>query len=57
MILTVGQAIANLLMVGGMLPVVGIPLPFISYGGTSLIVTMAAIGILVNIGKLGERTD
>ena len=57
MILVVGQAIANLLMVGGMLPVVGIPLPFISYGGTSLIVTMAAIGILVNIGKLGERGD
>ena len=55
MVLVVGQAIANLLMVGGMLPVVGIPLPFISYGGTSLIVTMAAIGILVNIGRLGEN--
>ena len=57
MILVVGQAIANLLMVGGMFPVVGIPLPFISYGGTSLIVTMASVGILVNIGKLGERGD
>ena len=55
MILVVGQAIANLLMVGGMIPVVGVPLPFISYGGTSLIVTMAAIGILVNIGKQGEK--
>ena len=55
MILVVGQAIANLLMVGGMFPVVGVPLPFISYGGTSLIVTMAAIGILVNIGRQGER--
>ena len=55
MLLVVGQAIANLLMVGGMTPVVGIPLPFISYGGTSLIVTMAAIGILVNIGKQGEK--
>ena len=54
MILVVGQAIANLFMVGGMMPVVGVPLPFISYGGTSLIVTMAAIGILVNIGKQGE---
>ena len=57
MILVVGQAIANLLMVGGMIPVVGVPLPFISYGGTSLIVTMAAIGILVNIGKQGEKTS
>ena len=55
MILVVGQAIANLFMVGGMMPVVGVPLPFISYGGTSLIITMAAIGILVNIGKQGER--
>ena len=55
MIIVVGQAIANLLMVGGMFPVVGVPLPFISYGGTSLIVTMASIGILVNIGRQGER--
>lgn len=55
MILIVGQAIGNLFMVGGMFPVVGIPLPFISYGGTSLIVTMAAIGILVNIGRLGKK--
>ncbi|MBQ9441934.1 MAG: cell division protein FtsW [Selenomonadaceae bacterium] len=55
MILVVGQAIANLLMVAGMLPVVGVPLPFISYGGTSLIVTMASIGILVNIGRVSEK--
>ena len=55
MLLVVGQAIANLLMVGGMTPVVGVPLPFISYGGTSLIITMAAIGILVNIGKQGDK--
>ena len=54
MLLVVGQAVANLLMVGGMLPVVGVPLPFISYGGTSLIVTMAAVGILANIGRLGN---
>ena len=54
MILIVGQAIANLLMVGGIFPVVGVPLPFISYGGTSLIVTMASIGILANIGRLGK---
>ena len=57
MILVVGQAIANLLMVGGIIPVVGVPLPFISYGGTSLIVTMAAIGILANIGKQGDKSS
>ena len=56
MILVVGQAIANLLRVGGLIPVVGVPLPFISYGGTSLIITMAAIGILVNVGKQGEKS-
>lgn len=56
MLLVVGQAIANLLMVGGMTPVVGVPLPFISYGGTSLIITMAAIGILVNVGRQGEKS-
>ncbi len=55
MILVVGQAIANLLMVGGMLPVIGVPLPFISYGGTSLIVTMAAVGMLANVGRQGEK--
>ena len=55
MLLVVGQAIANMLMVGGMTPVVGVPLPFMSYGGTSLIITMAAIGILVNVGKQGDK--
>ena len=55
MLLVVGQAIANLFMVGGMMPVVGVPLPFISYGGTSLIITMASIGILTNIGRQGVK--
>lgn len=55
LILIVGQAVANLLMVGGAFPVVGVPLPFISYGGTSLIVTMASMGILINIGLQGDR--
>ncbi len=57
LILIVGQAIANLFMVAGMFPVVGIPLPFISYGGTSLMVTMGAVGILLNIGLHGERRE
>ncbi|MBR3746530.1 MAG: FtsW/RodA/SpoVE family cell cycle protein, partial [Selenomonadaceae bacterium] len=55
MLLVVGQASANLFMVGGMIPVVGVPLPFISYGGTSLIITMASIGILTNIGRNGDK--
>ena len=45
------QACINLGAVLGMLPITGIPLPFISYGGTSLVVFLAASGILVNIGR------
>ena len=47
--LVIGQALANLAMVAGRLPVVGVPLPFISYGGSSLIVTMAGMGMLLGI--------
>jgi len=43
------QAIINLLMVMGFLPVVGIPLPLFSYGGSSLMTTMIGLGILMNI--------
>jgi hypothetical protein len=34
-----------------LIPTTGIPLPFISYGGTSLVATFAAVGILVNIAR------
>ena len=43
------QALINIGAVVGVLPVTGIPLPFISFGGSSLVITMAAVGILVNI--------
>jgi len=46
-----GQGFINIGMVSGLLPVVGVPLPFISYGGTSLIVNMAAAALLLNIAK------
>jgi rod shape determining protein RodA len=41
--------IINLGMVVGILPVIGIPLPFISYGGSSLLVSMFMLGILANL--------
>lgn len=43
------QALINMAMVLGLLPVVGMPLPLFSYGGSSLLTTLAGIGILFNI--------
>lgn len=43
------QVFTNICMVTGLLPVVGIPLPLLSYGGSSLVTTMLALGILLNI--------
>src|SRR5437588_2767282 len=45
------QTLVNLGAVTGLLPVTGVPLPFVSFGGSSLVVTLAAVGILVNIGR------
>ncbi|MEK7494770.1 MAG: putative peptidoglycan glycosyltransferase FtsW, partial [Patescibacteria group bacterium] len=47
----VGQAFINIAAISGIVPLTGIPLPFISYGGTSLAVLLAAMGILLNISK------
>ena len=43
------QVVINVGMVTGLLPVVGIPLVLFSYGGSSLVSTMAALGLLMNI--------
>ena len=48
------QAIINIGVVTGSCPVTGIPLPFISYGGSSLLITMAGVGILLNISKFNR---
>ena len=50
-LLIVIQAIINIFVATGLLPTKGLPLPFISYGGSSLIVNMMAIGILLSIDR------
>ncbi len=45
------QAILNLCVVVGLIPVTGVTLPFLSYGGSSLLVSMTSIGIVLNISK------
>jgi cell division protein FtsW len=45
------QILVNLGAVTGLLPITGVPLPFLSYGGSSLVVSLAAVGILVNIAR------
>ncbi len=47
----VGQALINMGAVVGLLPITGIPLPLISFGGSSLLLTMFAIGILLSLAK------
>ncbi|MGE5418153.1 MAG: putative lipid II flippase FtsW [Acidobacteriota bacterium] len=49
------QAAINMLVVSGSLPVTGIPLPFISYGGASLIFTLAAVGLLLNVSRYADN--
>lgn len=45
------QATLNLSVVIGLLPVTGVTLPFLSYGGSSLLITLASMGIILNISK------
>lgn len=45
------QALLNLMVVVGIIPVTGVTLPFLSYGGSSLLVSMASIGIILNISR------
>ncbi len=45
------QTIMNLMVVVGLIPVTGVTLPFLSYGGSSLLVSMASIGIILNISR------
>jgi cell division protein FtsW len=49
--LIMAQAAINLFAVLGLAPLTGVPLPFVSYGGTSLVVTLAAAGLILNVAR------
>lgn len=51
------QALFNISVVTSILPAKGIPLPFISYGGSSVLVTMAAVGLLLSISRSAEISE
>lgn len=51
----VGQAFINIAMVTGLLPVIGVPLPFISYGGSALTFVLAAVGVVLAFAREQRR--
>ncbi|MCY7376742.1 MAG: putative lipid II flippase FtsW [Pyrinomonadaceae bacterium] len=51
------QALFNISVVVSILPAKGIPLPFISYGGSSIIVTLCAVGVLLNLSQYAGTTS
>ena len=50
------QAFINMMVVTALLPVTGIPLPFISYGGSALTINLVAVGILLSICRETTQT-
>ncbi|MEO1088848.1 MAG: FtsW/RodA/SpoVE family cell cycle protein, partial [Acidobacteriota bacterium] len=52
--LLVGQALVHMSVALGVLPTTGVPLPFISHGGSSLIASMIAAGLILNVSQHGS---
>jgi cell division protein FtsW len=52
--LLTSQALVNLGVVVGLFPTKGLPLPFVSFGGSALLVAMAGVGLLLNVSQRAE---
>lgn len=52
-----GQSLVNLAMAIGLVPPIGVPLPFVSYGGSSLVVLMSALGIVHRVSSVPRRLE
>ncbi len=57
MVWLLGQATVNMAVVTGLAPVVGIPLPFISYGGSALLMSLCAIGVVLSLARAQMAPD
>jgi cell division protein FtsW len=49
--------IANIGMVTGLLPVIGVPLPFVSYGGTAMVAALASVGVLLSVDRIARAHE
>jgi rod shape determining protein RodA len=50
-------AFVNMGMVSGILPVVGVPLPFVSYGGTAMVTLGLALGVLMSVARAQQQAE
>ena len=53
----ISQAFMNIMAISGLIPLTGIPLPFISYGGSALVISLIAMGIVLNISKHTKQSS
>jgi cell division protein FtsW len=53
----IGQAFVNIAMVTGLLPVIGVPLPLVSYGGTALVLVLSAIGVVLSFARTAPESE
>jgi cell division protein FtsW len=51
------QALVNASVVVGIIPFTGLPLPFVSYGGTSMLISLLGVGVLLNISQQNKRVE